>query len=181
MKYTSERTTFSPSEPLNPPTLRNTYLQEFIQHTYATLKASLIENSRKEHVLLAWYSYMIIDEDITPAAISELQDDVIDLIQDELRSLYQWICQEDKEISLEELEYLLQTLLSSFWLSVYLSEESHQGGFRNLLLDGWWLEFWEIILLAAGDVEKNPGPRQITDEELVKVSDRPIGKLIRLE
>ena len=48
------------------------------------------------------------------------------------------------------------------WLSVYLFKEGHRGGFRNLLLDGWWLEFWEIILLAAGDVERNPGPRQMT-------------------
>ena len=36
------------------------------------------------------------------------------------------------------------------------------GGSRNLLLDGWWLEFWEIILLAAGDVERNPGPTFMT-------------------
>ena len=46
------------------------------------------------------------------------------------------------------------------WLIVYFSEgRNDQGGFRNLLLDGWWLEFWEIILLAAGNVERNPGPR----------------------
>ena len=32
----------------------------------------------------------------------------------------------------------------------------------------------------AGDVERNPGPRQITDEELAKVSDIPIGKLMRM-
>ena len=37
-----------------------------------------------------------------------------------------------------------------------------RAGFKNLLLDGWWLEFWEIILLAAGDVERNPGPRRMT-------------------
>ena len=36
------------------------------------------------------------------------------------------------------------------------------GGSRNVLLDGWWLEFWEIILLAAGDVERNPGPTFMT-------------------
>ena len=73
--------------------------------------------------------------------------------------MYYWIREEDKEVSQEEaLKCLLQTLLAAFWLSIYLSEEFHRGGFRNLLLDGWWLEFWEIILLAAGDVERNPGP-----------------------
>ena len=45
------------------------------------------------------------------------------------------------------------------WL---LSLGTTRGGFRNLLLDGWWLEFWEIILLAAGDVERNPGPTFMT-------------------
>ena len=44
------------------------------------------------------------------------------------------------------------------WLSVYHSK----GEFKNLLLDGRCLEFWEIILLAAGDVERNPGPRRMT-------------------
>ena len=48
-------------------------------------------------------------------------------------------------------------------LFVYLSEDGdRRGGFRNLLLDGWWLEFWEIILFVAGDVERNPGPRRMT-------------------
>ena len=61
--------------------------------------------------------------------------------------------------------------------AVHVEDASHQGGgFRNLILDGWWLEFWEIVLLAAGDVESNPGPRQITDEELIQISDTPIGK-----
>ena len=47
-----------------------------------------------------------------------------------------------------ELELLLE------WLRIYLSLAGYRrGGFRNLLLDGWWLEFWEIILLAAGDVD----------------------------
>ena len=51
--------------------------------------------------------------------------------------------------------------LGSFF--VYLSEDGNRrGGFRNLLLDGWWLEFWEIILFVAGDVERNPGPRRVT-------------------
>lgn len=62
------------------------------------------------------------------------------------------------------------------WINLFTAAEG-RGGFRNLL-DGWWLEFWEIILLAAGDVERNPGPKQITDEELAKISDRFVGKLI---
>ena len=63
-----------------------------------------------------------------------------------------------------EYESLLQRLLLLFvcLLSIYLSEADPQGGFKNLLLDGWWLEFWEIILLAAGDVERNPGPTFMT-------------------
>ena len=183
----SERTMLSPSKPLDPPTLCNVRLQEFIQHTYATLKASLdrtiIELQEKREKpwsfkLLSSKNYIcIVGGYYESDLINKLQEDVTDLIRD-LRSLYQWIREEDKEVSQEALECLLQTLLGSFWLSVYLSEESHQGGFRNLLLDGWWLEFWEIILLAAGDVERNPGPRQITDEQLAKVSDRAIGKLI---
>ena len=66
------------------------------------------------------------------------------------------------------------------WLLVLCAvhaEDAHEGGgFRNLALDSWWLEFWEIVLLAAGDVERNPGPRQITDEELAKISHTAIGK-----
>ena len=61
---------------------------------------------------------------------------------------------------LEAYKHILQLLIE--WLSVYLCEEANRGGFRNLLLDGWWLEFWEIILLADGDVERNPGPRRMT-------------------
>ena len=63
-----------------------------------------------------------------------------------------------------EYESLLQHLLLLFvcLLSIYLSVTDPQGGLRNLLLDGWWLEFWEIVLLAAGDVERNPGPRRMT-------------------
>ena len=72
------------------------------------------------------------------------------------------------------LDYLLVWLLVLY--AVHAEDAHEGGGFRNLILDGWWLEFWEIILLAAGDVERNPGPRQITDEELAKVSDTPIGK-----
>ena len=67
-------------------------------------------------------------------------------------------------IQLKEYRSLLQRLVQLFMclLSICLSEDSQRGGFRNLLLDGWWLEFWEIILLAAGDVERNPGPRRMT-------------------
>ena len=97
----------------------------------------------------------------------------------DLKCLYQWIHKEDEEISQEAAVFqLLQLLVRLLWVASFLIEDAHQGGFRNLLLDGWWLEFWEIILLAAGDVEKNPGPRQVTDEELIKVSGRPIGKLM---
>ena len=173
LKY--ERAMLSPSKPLNPPTLGNTRLQEFIQRAYTKLKASINGKIQSDQVsVLA----MIRQFSENNEAAKHLQEDIADLVRD-LRSLYQWIREEDKEVSQEALECLLQTLVSSFWLSVYLSEESHRGGFRNLLLDGWWLEFWEIILLAAGDVERNPGPRQITDEELAKVSDIPIGKLMR--
>jgi FtsZ-binding cell division protein ZapB len=80
----------------------------------------------------------------------------------------------------QELEFLFRiayfSSLLEWLLTLCAVEDSHQGGLRNLILDGWWLEFWEIILLAAGDVERNPGPRQITDEELAKVSDTTIGK-----
>ena len=63
----------------------------------------------------------------------------------------------------------------------------------NLLLDGWWLEFWGLLLLAAGDIERNPGPitgsqtSLIPDlirviyyccvgEQLAKVDNRVLGK-----
>ena len=52
---------------------------------------------------------------------------------------------------------LLLVLFMCFW-SMFMS----QGGFKNPLLDGGWLEFWQIILLAAGDVERNPGPTFMT-------------------
>ena len=89
-----------------------------------------------------------------------------------------------QEVDCRQQEILLRVAyldsLLDIWLlvlyAVYAEDASHQGGFRNLVLDGWWLEFWEIILLAAGDVERNPGPRQITDEQLAKVSDTPIGE-----
>ena len=87
-----------------------------------------------------------------------------------------------KEIELRRQEILLRIAYFSSLLVCQLVlyavhvEDAHQGGIRNLILDGWWLEFWEIILLAAGDVESNPGPRQIVDEQLAEVSDTPIGK-----
>ena len=62
---------------------------------------------------------------------------------------------------LEEYKHLLQQLVE--WLMVYLSEDGGRGsGLSHLLLDAWWLEFWELILLASGDVERNPGPRRMT-------------------
>ena len=33
---------------------------------------------------------------------------------------------------------------------------------KRLLLHDGWLEMWAIILLLSSDVERNPGPRQIT-------------------
>ena len=89
----------------------------------------------------------------------------------DLESLYQWIHDEDQLVSQEAVDNLLQLFVRL--LRLYTAENDHRGGFRNLLLDGWWLEFWEIILLAAGDVERHPGPGQIT-----QVSDRLIGKLM---
>ena len=88
-----------------------------------------------------------------------------------LRALDTLDHQERKEIEIirillqwKDYKSLLQRLVQLFvcLLSICLSEDSQRGGFRNLLLDGWWLEFWEIILLAAGDVERNPGPRRMT-------------------
>ena len=71
------------------------------------------------------------------------------------------------------------SLLSSFQLAnteeLYqflcwlLTLGTNRGGSKNLLLDGWWLEFWEIILLAAGDVERNPGPTFMTGTSFLPV------------
>ena len=70
------------------------------------------------------------------------------------------VCVILKLLTLEASKHLLQ--LAVKLLTVNLSERGDcRGGFKNLLLDGWWLEFWEIILLADGDVERNPGPRRI--------------------
>ena len=89
----------------------------------------------------------------------------------ELTSLYQWIRKEDQITFQEAIHRLLRLFV--WCLRLYTIEDTHRGGFRNLLLDGWWLEFWEIILLAAGDVERHPG---LTNKLLSQVSDRPIGK-----
>ena len=88
---------------------------------------------------------------------------------------------EEIEYQQQEFEFLFRIAYFSSLLEWLLmlddAEDAHQdGGFGNLFLDGWWLEFWEIVLLVAGDVERNPGPRQITDEELAEVSDTPLGK-----
>ena len=78
-------------------------------------------------------------------------------------------------------------------LRVHLSENGSQSTSSDLLLDAWWLEFWELILLAAGDIERNPGPitgsqtSLIPDlirviyyccvgEQLAKVDNRVLGK-----
>ena len=85
-----------------------------------------------------------------------------------------------RQLTVEEIACLSSLLVYQVLLVLCAVEDASRqgGGFRNFVLDGWWLEFWEIILLAAGDVERNPGPRQITDEQLAKVSDTPIGKLV---
>ena len=64
-------------------------------------------------------------------------------------------------LKLREYKSLLLRLFLCLLSIIYLSEADPQLGFRNRLLDGWWLEFWETILLAAGDVERNPGPRRM--------------------
>ena len=58
---------------------------------------------------------------------------------------------------------LLERLESweSEWLNGCLTGNGAPGGLRNLLLDGWWLEFWDVVLLTDGDVERNPGPRRL--------------------
>ena len=68
--------------------------------------------------------------------------------------------EERLRLFLEHYKNLQQQLIA--WLVIHLSEDDDRGSFRNLLLDGWWLEFWELILLMAGDVERNPGPRRMT-------------------
>ena len=90
-----------------------------------------------------------------------------------LRELNRW----QKEILLK-VAYLDSLLVWLLVLYAVHAEDAHEGGGFKNLLDGWWLEFWEIVLLAAGDVERNPGPRQITDDQLAGVSDTPIGKLV---
>ena len=116
----------------------------------------------KRHYLLRWFQ-----SDGLKSTNPVLTAEVKYLLQCELKedmSAIEFLQWKDEEA--REAHRLLQLLV---WLfQVYLSEESHRGGLRNLLLDGWWLEFWEIILLAGGDVERNPGPRQITGESAMR-------------
>ena len=109
---------------------------------------------------------------LTRSSVEEYLDALDPLAEKQLlRALDRLDHQERKKIEIikiflqwKDYKSLLQRLVQLFvcLLSICLSEDSQRGGFRNLLLDGWWLEFWEIILLAAGDVERNPGPRRIT-------------------
>ena len=137
---------------------------------------------------------VIMAEDLEKmSTLKSLQAIVSDLIRD-LGSLYQNI---HEKATQEAVERLLQLLVWSLWITNYLFESACCGGFGNLLLDAWWLEFWEIVLLVAGDVERNPGPRQITgklmnfsniaslilfvlllytDAQLAKVDNRVLGK-----
>ena len=126
--------------------------------------------SEIDTILLAYFQGMAISN-IVCASYNHLQLQKIGDLKCELISLYQWIHEEDQIIFQEAIHHLLRLLV--WCLRLYTIEDTHRGGFRNLLLDSWWLEFWEIILLAAGDVERHPGP---TDELLTQVSDRPIGK-----
>ena len=83
----------------------------------------------------------------------------------QLQAQLQAKVQAELQAELQEYKYmrkLLQQLL--FWLDILSSVSS---GFRNLLLDGRWLEFWEIILLAAGDVERNPGPTGMSPTDVM--------------
>lgn len=88
--------------------------------------------------------------------MSALKAMVGDRIYD-LESLYRNI--HEKAIQ-EAVDQLLQLLAWFLWIEG--REGACCGGCGNLLLDVWWLEFWEIILLTAGDMERNPGPRRIT-------------------
>lgn len=111
-----------------------------------------------------------------PLVLENIEVKEINCMIEELESLYHWIVlQREDLIFWQRAQEAIDRLLRLFEC-LYAREDAHQGGFRNLLLDGWWLEFWEIVLLAAGNIERNPGPRIITDQELAKVSDRPVGK-----
>ena len=74
------------------------------------------------------------------------------------------------EILRSQLEYrglllfqLQQQLLFLCFLSICVFKSDPSDDIKNnVLLDEWWWKKWEIILLAAGDVERNPGPRRMT-------------------
>ena len=146
-----------------PPVVKNAQLKTFVHEVYTKLKYTFDEkcNQLKESENQGIVLFGIAIRD--PGLLENLCA-VCDGLRDDMISLYQWILKEDEDISQESapVDRLHELLVWLSWIASHLIEDAHRGGFRNLLLDGWWLEFWEIILLAAGDVERNPGPRQIT-------------------
>ena len=58
--------------------------------------------------------------------------------------------------------------INDYWCSASLTrcllEFGHRGTSRNLLLDSKWLDAAIVkpLLLSAGDIENNPGPKQMT-------------------
>jgi hypothetical protein len=161
--------------------LRNTLHQlerefEEIQESKQKLEREAIEFKDEWN---PWWQVGVLDLDLLQRdpALRELKQKLHNLKCEFEQKLQELNCRQ-KQILLR-VAYLDSQLLA--WLlvlyAVHVEDAAHQGGgLRNLVLDGWWLEFWEIVLLAAGDVERNPGPRQITDEQLIQVSDIPIGK-----
>ena len=63
--------------------------------------------------------------------------------------------------SLEDYVHLLELILNNF-TEFYKQHANKQDTYNRLLLEGRGLKYWKIILLAAGDVERNPGPRRLT-------------------
>ena len=155
-----------------PPAVKNAQLKTFVHEVYTKLKYTFDEmcNQLKERenqgTVLISLKFETDFHAIRDGHFKELENlrAVCDGLRDDLISLYQWILKEDEDISQEStpVDRLHELLVWLSWITSHLIEDAHRGGFRNLLLDGWWLEFWEIILLVAGDVERNPGPRQIT-------------------
>ena len=155
-----------------PPTVKSAHLKAFVGEAYTKLKCTINEKFKQlqEMEKRWWWMMYIWDYDSRQQTVKHLHA-MCDDLRSDLQSLYQWVCKEDKEISQElaPVDLLLQLLEWLSRITSYLIEDARRGSFRNLLLDGWWLDFWEVILLAAGDVERNPGPRQITGKPVRKI------------
>ena len=89
---------------------------------------------------------------VEPPRMPNIMGEVLAQIEELLEEVAERLVRQER--LLEEYKHLLQQFVE--WLMVYLSV------YGGLLLDAWWLEFWELVLLAAGDVERNPGPRRMT-------------------